>query len=251
MAVHAYAQRENPVQQARIDLAAAFRLAARLGFDDTIWNHFSLTMPGTADRFLVKPHGLLMKEIRASDLIVIDPDGNTVEGRGQCERSGACIHVGVHLRHPRAACVLHSHMRYASWLGMVAGGRLLPIHQNGLRFYNRVSYDDRYNGLAIVEEEGRRIADALGENNILLLANHGIIVVGSTVAEAFYDLYYFEVSCEEQYMLACSGVKPNLIPHAMAEATYRQYIDGESGAPFEYFAAMRRMLEREEPEFST
>src|SRR5262245_26403110 len=106
MAVHAYAHRDDPVQQVRIDLAAAFRLAARLGFDDTIWNHFSLIVPRTTDRFLVKPHGLLMKEIRASDLIVVDTAGATVEGRGVCEKSGACIHIGVHMRHPRAACVM-------------------------------------------------------------------------------------------------------------------------------------------------
>lgn len=249
MTVHALAERDDPVRAARVDLAAAFRLAARLGFDDTIWNHFSLTLPGTTDRFLVKPHGLLMKEIRASDLIVIDTEGRTVEGRGVCERSGACIHIGVHVRHPRAACVLHSHMKHASWLSMVEGGRLLPVHQNGLRYYNRVSYDDRYNGLATVEEEGRRIADALGNNNILLLANHGVIVVGASVAEAFYDLYYFEVSCEEQYMLACSGAAPNLVPQDVAQRTYDGYIKDEAGAPFEYFAAMKRMLGREEPDF--
>jgi ribulose-5-phosphate 4-epimerase/fuculose-1-phosphate aldolase len=249
MSIHALAERQNPVQEARVDLAAAFRLAARLNFDDTIWNHFSLTVPGTTDRFLVKPHGLLMKEIRASDLIIVDTDGNTVEGRGACERSGACIHIGVHMRHPRAACVLHSHMRHATWLSMVEGGRLLPINQNGLRFYNRVSYDDHYNGLAIVTDEGKRIADCLGDNNILVLANHGVIAVGTSVAEAFYDLYYFEVSCEEQYMLACSGAKPNLIRQDIAQLTLDQYVEGEAGAPFEYFDAMKRMLTREEPEF--
>jgi ribulose-5-phosphate 4-epimerase/fuculose-1-phosphate aldolase len=249
MSIHALAERQDPVREARIDLAAAFRLAARLNFDDTIWNHFSLTVPGTSDRFLVKPHGLLMKEIRASDLIVVDTAGDTVEGRGVCERSGACIHIGVHMRHPRAACVLHSHMRHATWLSMVEGGRLLPINQNGLRFHNRVSYDDHYNGLAIETEEGRRIADCLGGNNILVLANHGVIAVGPTVAEAFYHLYYFEVSCEEQYMLACSGAKPNLIRQDIAQKTLEQYVEGESGAPFEYFEAMKRMLTREEPDF--
>lgn len=250
MTVHVYAPKSDPLREARIDLAAAFRLAARLGFDDTIWNHFSVTLPGTTDRFLVKPHGLLMKEVRASDLIVVDVEGSTVEGRGVCERSGACIHIGVHRAHPRAACVLHSHMKHASWLGMCDGGRLLPIHQNGLRYYNRISYDDRYNGLAIVEEEGKRIAGALGDNNILLLANHGVIVIGRTVSEAFYDLYYFEVSCEEQYMLACSGAKPRLIDPEMARLTYEQYIEGEADAHIEYFVAMKRMLAREEPEFA-
>jgi ribulose-5-phosphate 4-epimerase/fuculose-1-phosphate aldolase len=251
MVVHAYARKDDATRAARIDLAAAFRLAARLGFDDTIWNHFSLAVPGTTDRYLFKPHGLLFKEIRASDLIVLDAEGNTVEGRGTTDRSAACIHIAVHTAHPRAACVLHSHMRHATWLGMVEGGRLLPIHQNGLRFYNRVSYDDAYGGLALDADEGRRIAAALGDNNLLVLANHGVIAVGATVADAFYDLYYFEVSCEEQYMLACSGARPRLIPHEVAQRTLEQYLEGEPNAPHEYFAAMKRMLEREEPDFSS
>lgn len=249
MTVHAYAQRQDPVREARIDLAAAFRLAARLGFDDTIWNHFTLAVPGTTDHYLAKPHGLLMKEIRASDLIIMDGEGNTVEGTGKSDRSAICIHAGVHRMHPRAACVLHTHQKFATWLGNIEGGRLLPINQNGLRFYNRVSYDDAYNGLGTSHEEGRRMAGCLGDNNILVLANHGVIVVGPTVGHAFYDLYYFEVSCEEQYMVACSGAAPRLIKQDIAQLTYDQTVEAEANAGVDYFAAMKRMLAREEPDF--
>ena len=249
MTVHALTDVQDPVREARIDLAAIYRLAARLGFDDTIWNHFTMRMPGRSDQFLVKPHGLLFSEITASNLIIVDTDGNTVEGHGVAERSGVCIHAAVHTAVPRANCVLHSHMRHATWLGMIENGRLLPVHQNGLRFYGRVSYDDHYNGLAIEREEGARIAGFLVGNDLLILANHGVIAVGPSVAEAFYDLYYFEVSCEEQYMIACSGQRPRLIPHEIAEKTAKQYREGESGAPFEYLTAMKRLLAREEPDY--
>lgn len=250
MSVHAYAGRQDPIREARIDLAAAFRLAARLGFDDTIWNHFTLTVPGRTDRFLSKPHGLLMSEIRASDIIVIDEEGNTVDGKGKSDRAAVCIHVGLHQAHPRARCVLHTHQKFGTWLGNIEGGRLLPINQNAIRFYNRVSYDEGYNGLGTSHEEGARIASTLGEtNNILVMANHGLIVVGPTVGHAFYDLYYFEVSCEEQYMVACSGQTPRLIPQDICQMTYEQYQTDEKDAGIDYFAAMKRMLAREEPDF--
>jgi ribulose-5-phosphate 4-epimerase/fuculose-1-phosphate aldolase len=140
-------------------------------------------------------------------------------------------------------------MRHAAWLSMIEGGRLLPIHQNALRFYGRISYDDRFHGMATDLDEGQRIADVLGENDLAILANHGAVSIGATVAEAFYNLYYLEVSCEEQYMLACSGAAPRLIAHDVAEAALRDTIEGEPNAPFEYLAAMKRKLEREEPDF--
>jgi ribulose-5-phosphate 4-epimerase/fuculose-1-phosphate aldolase len=242
---------EDAVRQARIDLAAAYRLAARLQFDDTIWNHFSLRVPGEDGLFLVKAHGLLFREITASNLLVVDMEGRTVEGRGHAERSAFCIHSRIHATIPRAACVLHSHMRHAAWLSMVEGGRLLPVHQNALRFYNRISYDDHFCGMATDLDEGQRIANLLGDNNLAILSNHGAVSIAATVAQAFYDLYYLEVSCEEQYMLACSGAKPRLISHEVAERALRDYIEGEPDAPFEYMAAMRRLLEREEPDFMT
>ncbi len=251
MAMSAVSSAEDPVREARIDLAAAHRLAARLGFDDGIWNHFSLTVPGRPEHFLVKPHGLLCAEVTASNLIAADCDGNTVDGRGVAERSGVCIHSRVHLAKTEAACVLHTHMRYATWLSMVENGRLLPINQNGMRYYGRISYDDDYGGLAVELDEGERIARALGDNNILILANHGVVVTGRTVAEAFYDLYYLEVCCKEQFTLVSSGAAPRLIDPEVIERTQAQITAAEGGGPTLYFEALKRQLDAEEPDYRT
>lgn len=250
MALSEVAKTQDPVRQARVDLAAAYRLVHRFGFDDTIWNHLSLAVPGRPELFLVKPHGLLYPEITASNLLVVDGEGNTIEGRGTAERSGVCIHSRVHRLKADAVCVLHTHMRYATWLSMVENGRLWPISQNGLRFYDRISYDEDYAGLATDFEEGERLAGALGDNNIAILANHGVLVTGASVAEALYDLYYLEVSCEEQYRLASSGLPPRLIPDDVIAKTRDQFVDLEGGAAFEFFAALKRRLDREEPDYT-
>ncbi len=240
----------DPVRQARIDLAAAYRIAAHLSYDDTIWNHFSLRLPGRDDLFLIKAHGLLFDEVTASNLLVVDREGEVVEGSGRAERSAICIHSRIHERIPRAACVLHTHMRHAKWLSTVEDGRLEAIHQNGLRFFGRISYDRRFSGMATNLEEGMRIAEVLGDNDLAILANHGAMSIGASVAEAFYNLYYLEVSCEEQYMLACSGMTPRLIEPAVARSVLKDY-ENESDAPFEYLAAMKRRLARTDPDYSS
>lgn len=239
----------DPSRQARIDLAAFHRLAARFGMDDGIWNHFSLVVPGRPDLFLVKAHGLLCREVTASNLIAVDGEGNTVEGQGVAELSGVCIHAPVHRAKPSAACVLHTHMRYATWLSMVEGGRLMPINQNSLRYYGRISYDDDYNGLAGDQDEGRRMTEALGDNNIMILANHGVIVTGPTVAEAFYDLYYLEMCCKEQFTIVSSGADPRIIPQDVIALTQSQFDGFEDGGAALYFEALKRRLDIEEPDY--
>lgn len=241
MRIHAVAESRDSVREAREDLAVAYRLAAHFRFDDTIWNHFTLRLPGRPNHFLVKPHGLLFSEVTAENLIVVDTDGHTVEGRGVAEQTGVCIHAEIHRAIERAACVLHVHPPYATWLAMLDSGRLLPVNQDSLRFYNRVSYDDRYNGLALDRAEGQRIAGAFERNNVLLLANHGIIVIGPTVAEAFYNLYYFELCCEQQYKIACSGRAPRLVAPDIAEHTAREF-ESDKGGPVDFLAAMKRLL---------
>lgn len=247
MALSEVSPSSDPVRQARIDLAAFHRLAARFGFDDGIWNHFSLTVPGSPDQFLVKAHGLLCNEVTASNLIVVDSQGNTVFGQGVAESSGVCIHAPIHRTKPGAACVLHSHMRYATWLSMVEGGRLMPINQNGMRYYGRIAYDDHYSGLAVDQDEGLRMTEVMGDCNILILANHGVIVTGRSVAEAFYDLYYLEVCCKEQFTLVSSGAEPRLIPQDVVALTQSQFADVEDGAEELYFEALKRRLDIEEP----
>ncbi len=249
MALSEVSPAADPVREARVDLAAFHRLAVRFGMDDGIWNHFTLVVPGRPDLFLVKAHGLLCREVTASNLIAVDGLGNTVEGQGEAERSGVCIHAPIHQSKPEAACVLHTHMRYATWLSMVEGGRLMPINQDGMRYYGRIAYDDRYDGLAVDLEEGRRMAGALGDHTIMILANHGVIVTGRCVAEAFYDLYYLEICCKQQFTLVSSGAEPKLIPQDMVARTQSQFAGAEDGGPRLYFEALKRRLDIEEPDY--
>lgn len=241
MRIHAVAESRDPIREAREDLAVAYRGAAHFRFDDTIWNHFTLRLPGQPHHFLVKPHGLLFSEVTAENLIVVDTEGRTVEGRGTAERTAVCIHAAIHQAIERATCVLHVHPPYATWLATIDGGRLLPVNQDSLRFYNRISYDDYYNGVALDHDEGRRIAGLFQKNNVLLLANHGVIVIGPTVAEAFYNLYYLELSCEQQYKIACAGRAPRLVAPDIAERTARCFDDDKEG-PVDFLAAMKRLL---------
>ena len=247
MALSEVSPSSDPVRQARIDLAAFHRLAARFGFDDGIWNHFSLTVPGSPDQFLVKAHGLLCNEVTASNLIVVDSQGNTVFGQGVAESSGVCIHAPIHRTKPGAACVLHSHMRYATWLSMVEGGRLMPINQNGMRYYGRIAYDDHYSGLACDPDAGRRLTEIMGHSNNLIPPHHAHTTPGQTVGRPLYDLYYLEICCQEQFTLVSSGAEPRLIPQDVVALTQSQFADVEDGAEELYFEALKRRLDIEEP----
>ncbi len=166
---------ESAERRARVDLAAAHRLIARAGLDDGIWNHLSLALPGRTDRFLLKPHGLLFGEVRASDLIVVDLDGRLIEGAGRWEPTAFYIHSRLHRARPELRCVMHGHMPYATALSAARDNRLLPVTQDCLRFHGRVGYYDDYNGLALDESEGDRMVAALGAHDVLFMAHHGVL----------------------------------------------------------------------------
>jgi ribulose-5-phosphate 4-epimerase/fuculose-1-phosphate aldolase len=197
--------RDGELWQARVDLAAALRLAARFGLHEGICNHFSYAVPGRHDRFLLNPYGTHWSQVTASGLLLVDKDGKVVEGDGAAEASAFCIHAPIHLRHPRANAVLHTHMPYATTLTSLEAGRLEPVTQNALRFHGDVAYDDEYNGVAEDLAEGERMAGAMGDKRVLFLAHHGVIVVGRTVAQAFDDLYYLERACEVQVLAMSTG----------------------------------------------
>lgn len=240
----------DPVRQARIDLAAAHRLANRFGYDDGIWNHFTFSVPGVPDRFLVKAHGLLMSEVTASNLIVVDAAGEVREGEGVVERSALCIHSKIHQLHPRADCVLHAHPPHATWLADLADGRLEMIDQDSLKLLDMVAYDDTYGGLAMEMDEGERIARAMGDQPILLSRNHGLTVTADSVALAFHDLHYMEHACTRQYRIAVSGRTAAKIPQAVIDA-YRAKLDPsrrEEAAGL-LFEALKRELLAESPGF--
>src|SRR3954467_10957356 len=190
---------------ARIDLAAAFRLAVRMDLHEGVCNHFSLMLPG--GKFLLNRYGLHWSEVSVSNLLALDADGNVLEGEGEFEKTAFYIHSRIHLAHPRAACVLHTHMPYATTLTLLEGGRLEMVEQNALRFADDIAYDDEYNGLVVDTAEGDRLARVLGTKRVLFLANHGVIVVGPSVAEAFDSMYYLERACRLQVLALSTGLK--------------------------------------------
>jgi hypothetical protein len=149
----------NPIDQGRIDLAAVLRWSARLQLNEGVCNHYSLEVAG--DRYLINPQGLHWSEVTAADILLIDGQGRIIEGRHSLEPTAFFIHSWIHRLNPQARCVLHTHMPYATALTLFEGGELAWCNQNALRFWDRIGYDRVYNGLALDEAEGRRIASAL------------------------------------------------------------------------------------------
>lgn len=240
----------DSVAAARIDLAAALRLAARYGFHEGICNHFSLALPGAHDRFLLNPYGIHWSEIRASDLLVVDSGGKLIAGQGTAEPTAFFIHSRVHRGNAGASCVMHTHMPYATALTTLANGRLEWISQTSARFYGRIAYYDEYNGLALDDAEGDRITAALGGQRVLFLANHGVIVTGDTVAQTFDDLYYLERVCQLQVLAHQTGRPLRRLSHAMMRETAQQMAADQQSAP-DHFAALKRLLDRDEPDYAT
>jgi len=237
------------LDRGRLDMAAALRWAARLGLNEGVCNHFSLEV--AEDRYLINPQGLHWSEVGARDILLIDGSGRALEGRHSLEPTAFFIHSWIHRLNPHARCVLHTHMPYATALTLVEGGRLEWCNQNTLRFRGRVAYDDTYNGLALDDAEGRRIASQMAGADVLFMASHGVTVVGPTVAWAFDDLYYLERACMHQVLAvqAAQGRALRRVPDALADHVGRQ-IAGERQQSDMFLASVKRMLDRDEPGWS-
>lgn len=240
---------ENALVTARIDLSAALRWAARLGLSEGVCNHFSLAAPGLADRFLINPQGLHWSEITPADILLVEGKGKVIEGRHTVEPTALFIHARIHKSKRAPACVLHTHMPFATALTMLEGSRLEPASQNALRFYGKVAYDEEYNGLVLDKAEGDRIASRLGDADVLFLANHGVIVCGETVAWAFDDLYYLERACMAQVLAQGTGKLLKRLSHGTALATAKQITSDRQQSDL-HFAALKRLLDRDEPSWS-
>jgi ribulose-5-phosphate 4-epimerase/fuculose-1-phosphate aldolase len=236
------------IVQARLELACALRWAARYGLHEGVCNHFSVRLPGAHDRFLINPQGLHWSEISAGDLLVVAADGRVVEGRHALEPTAFHIHAAIHRALPDASCVMHTHMPYATALTVLEDARLKWISQNALRFHGRVAYEDAYNGLALYEHEGARLAAKLHSADVLFLANHGVIVRGPSVAHAFDDLYYLERACMLQVTAQATGKRLRIVPQEVAAHTARQ-MAGESQQALLHLRALARILDRESPEW--
>jgi ribulose-5-phosphate 4-epimerase/fuculose-1-phosphate aldolase len=242
---------QNPAdaqQRARVDLAACHRLAAHFGYHEGIDNHLTLLVPGYSDRFYLAPFGLHWSEVKASDLLVLDFSGRVLSGQGLVEDTAKYIHTPVHRSSPQGNCVLHTHMPYATALGMLENPRLEMAVQSALIFHDDIAYDTNYNGLAYDESEGERLAVALGDKSVLLMGNHGALVVGRTLPLAFERLYFLERAAQAQLLAMSTGRPLRLIPESVVERTFAQMEGGSAVGGFEreelHFEALKRMLDR-------
>jgi ribulose-5-phosphate 4-epimerase/fuculose-1-phosphate aldolase len=206
-------------------------------------------VPGRDDLFLVNPYGHAFAEVTASSLLVCDFHGNVVAGDGVPEATAFYIHARVHRNVPRARACFHTHMPYATALAMVEGQPLAWAGQTALKFYGRTVVDERYNGLALDESEGDRIAASLGDADIVFMRSHGVMVVGETVAEAWDDLYYLERAAEVQVLAESTGRRLVPVPDDVAARTYAQMREGDRESARLHLESIRRRLAREEPDY--
>ena len=246
---------ENEAQRAaRVDLAACYRLADHFGLNEGIDNHFTLMVPGYTDRFLLAPFGLHWSEIRASDFMVLDFHGEILSGRGPVEDTARFIHMPVHKLAPQANCVLHTHMPYATALCMLEDSRLEMAGQSALGFYDDIAYDCDYNGLAYDHAEGERLARALGSKSVLMMRNHGVLVVGQSAPQAFERLYFLERAAQAQVLALSTGRALRLVPEPVVTATRAQFrnsttVGGRDRSEL-HFEALKRMLDRSSPDYA-
>ncbi|MBV9811206.1 MAG: aldolase [Acetobacteraceae bacterium] len=238
------------VWAARVDLAACFRAAARLGLHEGVCNHLSAMVPGRDDLFLVNPNGYAFDEITASRLLVCDFDGRVVAGAGAPEATAFYIHARLHKLLPRARVAFHTHMPHATALCMVEGEPLAWAGQTALKFYGRTAVDATYNGLALDAAEGDRIAASMGDADIVFLRSHGVLVVAPTIAEAWDDLYYLERACQVQVLAESTGRRLVPVPAAIAAQTAAQIREGgDRDAARLHLESVKRILDREAPEY--
>jgi ribulose-5-phosphate 4-epimerase/fuculose-1-phosphate aldolase len=239
----------DALAEARVHLAAALRLAILHELDEGIDNHFTMTVPGREGRYLILPFGLHWSEARASDLIVFDEEGRVLEGEGSLELSARCIHAPIH-RITGARVVLHTHQTWAMALNMLQDNRLVPASQTAAFFHGQIAYDDDYTGLAATLAEGERLAEAMGDKPVVFMKNHGVLVTGATVAQAYRRLYRLERVCRNQVIALGTGRPLQVLSdEIVARVQAPNPDDSHTRAERDrlYFEAMLRVLDRESP----
>lgn len=236
----------DDISTLRRDLAAAYRLAALFGWDDTLYTHFSVRLPGAEPRFLINPFGLLFEEVRASDLIVVDMHGKVVEGNADYNVAGFTIHSAVHMARDDVHCVIHTHTLAGMAVAALDDG-LLQLNQISTEFHERFGYH-AYEGVALDLEERSRIQASLGDNMALVLRHHGLLSVGASIADAFCVMFYLNRACEIQLAITSS----NRPYSQLADHLSRHACEQLQGAEWQrqlLWKAWLRKLERLDPSY--
>jgi ribulose-5-phosphate 4-epimerase/fuculose-1-phosphate aldolase len=237
------------VKQTKIELAAACRWAARLGLQSGVCNHFSVAVPGRPDLMLINPEGYFWSEVSVGSLVMATHDGTVVSGNGNTvELTAFCIHAPIHRLLPQATAVLHTHMHHATAICTRAGGTVAPTYLSAMSLYRSIAYDRGFAGLALTPAEGERLAGLLGDNVVLMMDNHGPLVVGATLGEALLRLLYLEETCRIQLLAEAGGAKLQAIPDRVLASDADEAVRF-AGFGRTFMTAVIRRLTREEPDF--
>jgi ribulose-5-phosphate 4-epimerase/fuculose-1-phosphate aldolase len=230
----------------RIDLAAAFRLIYELDMHESVANHLSAAVSKDGKQFLMNRRWMHFANVTASKLQLLDcEDDSVLQSDDAPDASAWSIHGSIHRALPEARVVLHVHSTYATALSTLKDPRILPLDNNTARFYQRIAYDTDFNGIVTSDAEGNRIVNTLAGNKALMMGNHGVTVVGETVAEAFESLYYLEKACKTMVLAYSTGQPLNVLPHALALQTAHSW-DEFSGASLAHFEQLKAMLDKKD-----
>ena len=240
------------LMQDRIDLAAAFRWAARWDMHESIANHFSLAVCEGGKQFLLNPVGSHFSRIRASELLLLDAghSDKDIAALG-ADPTAWNLHATLHQRLPQARCILHTHMPYATALCCLQDFEWLALDQNACRFYGRIAYDRHYAGMALDASEGERVAALMQDGkSVLFLGNHGVMVIGPSVAQALDELYYLEKAAKVQVLALSTGRPLALIPDAVARQACAQWNDYPTDSCALHLQALKAILDLEETDYA-
>lgn len=239
-----------PHYEERVDLACAFRWTARLNMHEAVANHFSLAVDEAGTKFLMNPNQVHFSRIKASDLLLIDAnDPDTLNRPDAPDPTAWGLHGAIHRNVPHARCVMHVHSIHATVLASLADSILPPIDQNSAIFFNRQVVDANYGGLAF-EEEGERCSTLLSDPKVkvMMMGNHGILILGDSVADAFNRMYYFERATETYIKALWTGRPLRVLSDEIAEKTAREMED-YTGYAERHLAELRAILDEEEPSY--
>lgn len=228
----------------RIDLAAAFRLIHELDMHESVANHLSAAISADGKTFLMNRRWMHFANVTASNLQRLNSEDDAIMQKDEApDVSAWTIHGNIHNSLSAAKVILHVHSSYATALSTLKDPRILPIDNNTARFYGNVAYDTDFGGIATNDEEGMRLKNVLADKSVLMMGNHGVTVIGETVAEAFEDLYYLEKACKTMVLAYSTGQPLNVMSHELAQKTAESW-DDFKGASFAHFEQLKAMLDK-------
>ncbi|KNG93580.1 class II aldolase and adducin N-terminal domain-containing protein [Pseudaestuariivita atlantica] len=237
--------------QERVDLAAAFRWTARLNMHEAVANHFSLSVNEDGTQFLMNPNQVHFSRVRASDMLFLDAnDPDTLKGPDAPDPTAWGLHGSIHRRCPHARCAMHVHSVHATVLACLQDKILPPLDQNAAMFYDRQVVDDEYGGLAF-EEEGERCAALFADpkKTVMVMGNHGIMVIGQTVAQTFNRMYFFERASEVYVRALQTGRPLAILPDEIAAKTADE-IENYPEQDIRHLAELKAILDAEGSDYA-